>query len=532
MAPRLVVLLVAALLASSIAGCLSGEDASERGADKRAGQSRTAPNDRFIAPDWFELAIPTDPQHDHRKVQHHQNLSTPNFEILAFNPLITNYYGKTAGDYFCGDAKEKNGRRLSVIHSWGSDVAFVLVDVTDPNDPKKIGELAMANTQVYDIALTPDFNFVVMSTSPFDSGPDSPEGIPIEARPMWRDACTGEERVVKGPEAGLPYSSGVVLVDISNPLNPSVVDFRQLPIIGSHSVQVNEVKGATIITVSVDNAASLASYYAFFEVRPTVAGAKLWLLSTFHYVPESRQNYVGVHMDGTVARHPITGQRLAFLAARQVGLIIVNMENPASPVFVSNWRPFSVGIHSVLPLNETWDGRHYTILGEECGGPSRGNPSCLIYVVDTTDPTKPFLVGAWTLPRPVQWRQGLQFSMHYFAVVGRTLFVTTYHGGLWAVDLSTPEALKKMPSIGVLVPAMESPKPVGTPPRSTAGKVLLEVIAGATADDRPTLMDVVALSDGSLVTWDAQGGLYTVRFDATWEAPPPDVEIKGVTFPS
>lgn len=512
------------VVSAVMGGCLSDAGGSRDAAARRGGIRSAAGVDDLIPTDWYEQALPQGADHNHRDIKQHQNLSTANFEILGYEPLITDYYGKTAGDYFCGDVKEKEGRRLSVVHSWGSDVAFVLADVTDPRNPQKVGELVMANTQVYDVALTPDFDYVVLSTSPFDSGPDSPGSQDDDSAAVsWRDACTREEEPMAGPEAGLPYSSGVVLVDISNVRNPTVVDFRQLPVIGSHSVQVSAVKGQTFVTVSVDNAVSTASYYVFFEIRSTPAGGKLLPLSIYSYLPENanRANpYVGIHMDGVVALHPPTGKRLAYLAYRQVGLVMVDMDNPASPVFLSRWQPFPVGIHSVVPLPETWDGRHYTILGEECGGPSRGNPSCLIYVVDTTNPREPALVGAWTLPIRVEWRQGLQFSMHYYAVANRTLFVTTYHGGLWAIDLSTPQALETMPSIGVFLPDRESPKPVGRPIRSVAGQALFTAV-GTNIDDRPTLLDVVAMSDGVLVTWDAHGGLYTVRFEASNPASPP-----------
>jgi hypothetical protein len=528
-----ILIIVAAFV---LGGCIDSVAPGGARAKSHAGGRSSALDPRQVIPDdWAELAIPQTPEHSHRDPKQHKNLSTPNFVELGYNPMITDYYGKTAGDHFCGDVKEKDGRTLSVVHSWGSDVAFVLVDVTDPAHPEKVGELVMANTQVYDIGLSADFHYVAMSTSPFDSGPDQNQADvpPIDHKAqtaVWRDFCTGQSFSI-GPEAGLPYACGVVLVDISNVRNPSVADFRQLPVIGSHSVHVDTVKGQTFITVSVDNAASTASYYGFFQILPTAAGAKLNLVGVYNYVPESQSKLapsVGLHMDGTVAEHPVTHQRLAWLAMRGAGFTIVNLDNPATPQFVANFRPFPMGIHSVLPLKELWDGRHYTILGEECGGATRGNPSCLIMVVDTTDPAKPTFVGAWTLPVPVQWREGLEFSMHYYDVFNRTLFVTTYHGGLWAIDLSDLGRLSTMPAVGVFIPDQESPKPVPPrPQRSIAGNALFTV-AGTTLNDRPTLCDVVASSNGVLTTWDAQGGLYTLRFDVGRPAPAMPAIVKGI----
>lgn len=524
---------VSIVLTIAMSACLESQSNATPAGTRGLRAPGAVAYDAAIPTDWFEIALPTGAEHNHRNPVQHENLSTLNFDIVGYDPLITDYYGKTAGDYFCGDQREVDGRRLSVVHSWGSDVAFVLADVTDPTHPQKIGELAMSNTQVYDVSLTPDVQFVVMSTSPFDSGPDTPQGIPpVAPAPWgtWRDACTGEERLVQGPEAGLPFSSGLVLVDIANPRNPIVIDFRPLPVIGSHSVNVNEVRGQTIITASVDNAAAPASYYMFLEIASTPLGPKLLPISIYNHVPQNQANAtsVGVHMDGGVYLHPMTNQRLAFLAFRGLGMIIVDLEDLANPRLLSQFKPFPLGAHSLVPLPETWDGRHYTILGEECGGPSRGNPSCLVMMVDTTDPADPRFVSAWTLPSPVDWREGLEFSMHYFGVHNRTLFVSTYHGGLWAVDLTTPEAVRTMPTIGVFVPSNQSPKPFGVPPRSPAGTALIEVVAGAPLADHPVIMDLAVASDGHLTVWDAQSGIYIVKFDASNPAPPPPLEVHGV----
>lgn len=143
-------------------------------------------------------------------------------------------------------------------------------------------------------------------------------------------------------------------------------------------------------------------------------------------------------------------------------------------------------------------------MGEECLAHPTKSPTCLAYAFDTTDPTQPKLVGAWTLPHDVQWNTNLQYSLHYLGLVDRTLFVTVYHGGLWAVDLSNLGARFSLPSIGVFMPPFDSPKPARGVPYT------------------PRVNDLNTFADGTMAVYDAYTGVYLVRFDASNPAPPPE----------
>jgi len=106
-----------------------------------------------------------------------------------------------------------------------------------------------------------------------------------------------------------------------------------------------------------------------------------------------------------------------------------------------------------------------------------------------------------------------------FRSVNRTLFATVYHGGVWAIDVSTPEARFTMPSIGAFLPSMESPKHFDTPPR---GVVVKALYGGYALDDAPVVLDLNPTSEGNLVVFDMQSGVYSVHFDATHPAPAPE----------
>ncbi|HVL47446.1 MAG TPA: hypothetical protein VM889_02715 [Candidatus Thermoplasmatota archaeon] len=520
--------LVAILVTSAVlAGCLGPGDPGEKPVDPGPDAKG-----RFH-PEWWLHAIPME-GHSHTDVEQHRNLSTPNFQLLGWDPLLTEYKGKgSAGGYFCGDvASTKEGRRFAVVHSFTTDVAFVIADVTDPTKPMTVGEYILENAHVYDVALTTDGLHVIVGTDPTDTGPDeSPttkpileavEGDATKALAItFKDACTGETRRVQGPEQKAPFASGALLVGIKDPKNPVFEDFRPLPILGPHSVSTAEVGGKQLAIASVTNLVHSATYFHFLEVQDTPLGPKLVMLSTYQAPPQPAGSLpvTNGHVDASIQKHPITNKVYAYLANWDAGVVIVDITDPRTPTYVSSWTDFKGGlgffagddagaIHEALPIEGLWDGKHYVIAGQELGGHPKGRPTGWVNIIDTTDPTKPTLAGRWTLPFDVSWKGFLMFSPHYVEIVNRTLFVTLYHGGVWAVDLSTPEKIAAPPSIGVFIPDQVSPRP----PKAAGGM-----------DWTPIVLDVLGFPDGTLAVFDGTSGVYMIRFDDTDPAPSPPV---------
>lgn len=464
---------------------------------------------------WALAALPFGEQHDHQDRAQHANLSTPNFDVIGWNPLVSPTIGSTPGGHFCGDAQDVDGgRRLAAVEqrAYGG---FVLMDVTNPAAPEPLGELIMRGSRVYDLAVTPDGEHVVLVTTDQLNTP----ALPVAPRLEWRSRCADDPVMLPIPALALaeedpvPRPSSIILVDVSDPAAPAIVDQRALPMAG-HSVFPAVVDGRDILLVTA--LVSGNGYYQFYELAQTPVGRRLVLLSTYgqetgNDLPD--QSRFEAH-DGWLAQHPATGQTLAYLAGGR-HFTIVDASDLMQPREIGRWSDWALDrdaftghMHSVVPLAEMWGERHFTVVGPEYGGHPGEQPSGTMWVLDTTDPSKPFAVGAWTLPHDVEWSDVYMFSNHYFTVHGRTAFVSMYHGGVWAVDLSpvaTAQNLTLLDSVGAFLPDRVSPAPPESMIRWT-----------------PTVQEVFAFPDGTIVLFDGSSGIYTVRFDASRPAPAPE----------
>lgn len=498
-------LAAAALVVLTLAGCVT-----------TVGTQRDGPA-ASAADDWSVRALPFGEGHNHSDPRQHAGLTTPNFQVVGYDPLLSPDYGMTTpGGYLCGDAKPvATGRQLAVVES-RSDVGFTVADVTDPAHPRWLGELVMRRTHVYDVAVVPDGLHLVAVTSGFDN-PDN--GILVDPRANvgleWRSAC-GTVPVAGATADPVPRPPGVLLIDISDPSKPTITD--EWPIAGlGHSVVATNATGRTYV-VAANVATAGTDTFDVFDLLDTPLGARLEHLSTV--VPDlgtEEGTDLGGHSEAYLAVHPVTKKPLLYLQSRD-HVWTYDFSDPRAPKELGSWtdfRPdrqgFSGSMHSLFPVADAWSGRHYLVAGPEFGGHPTGVPSGIVWVLDDTDPARMHEVAAWTLPHDVEWSGEYMFSTHYFAVVGKTLFVSTYHGGVWAVDLrgladgrANASGLLLLPSVGVFEPAIASPAPGAHPVRWS-----------------PTVEEVRPLPDGTMITFDSNSGLYAFRYDEAHPMPAP-----------
>ena len=496
------------LLGLALAGCV------QPGPDAPVGPAAAGSRAADLPAGWHLGLVPGGDKHDHADPAQHQNVTTPNFHVLGYDPLTTDHYGTTVTGMGCGGVgKTGEGRKIALVHSISTDVAFVVADVTDPTAPMKLGEYVLPNVVVWDATITPDGQHALVGAYPFVFGkrPKLPTGldadlpeaerVPVAVQPLWRDACTGQERAA-GPVQYLLQGPSLIMVGLQDPTAPELEQYIPQPVIGPHSVYAAAIDGKTYAVSSVTNLVHEASYYDVFEVRDGPTGGVL--------VPVAHVAAPGIrlprvldngHTDVTLGKHPVTQQLLMYLANWNTGVEIYDLTIPQAPRRIGSWADGDAGnMHNTLPLPVLWDDKHYTIVGQEVGAPE-DRPTGWVYVLDTTDPANPVEVSRWTVPIELDWtpEDGLLYSTHYVDVLNRTMFVTNYHGGMWAVDLTDV-----------------------TKPR-TAGHFLPDRVPDQPYDGKPGAFgveDVVVDPETGLLTlWDGAGGIYVLHYDDT-DLPP------------
>lgn len=526
-------LLVAVL---ALSGCLF---ASEDPASPSTSDPAPQGNGTALPQDWAEHLIPEGPDHAHPDPLQHRNLTTPNFEVLGWDPMVTDRYNATASPAYCGALTSQGERDYLAVTGGTSDVAITIVDVTDPGNPRVVGELVLPRSPVFDVDFVDGTPYVAVATFRAELNGGNASGIregataprPGTVQPLWRDACGN---TYEGPATPLPKAAGVVLVDLSDVTEPTVEDHVPQPVAGPHNVFADTVDGEPMILSSVTNFAHAASYFNFYRVSQTSPlGAELVDVGTWSSQLSSRTKDppprppapTNIHVDGWIQQHPVTNETIAYLANWNGGIVILEYQGPHRLEKRAVWNDYQPGTpgrsfislftskgqmtgqwHRARPIEGTWNGSHYTVIHQEVSDRPAGRPTGMVAILDTTDPGDPVPVARWTLPVDPNWTELKHYSPHYLTVQNRTIFVALGHGGLWALDAS-PEHWPRLPSAGAFVPARESPAP---PPESVSNAYAPE----------PFLGDVQA-TENAILTFD-DNGVYTVAFNRSAEVPHPE----------
>jgi hypothetical protein len=266
---------------------------------------------------------------------------------------------------------------------------------------------------------------------------------------------------------------GVLIVDTRDKARPTLAGFWPQPglLLGCHMVEYAIISEQEyLFCAPLDNA-----IYVGLILPPTPAGREIvtvarWVPNSAGYVQSevghATTNPTGFpfryvisgHQDMTFQRDPLTGNPTLFVSFWNLGLRIVDVSIPAAPIEIGHWdglgaKNYRGNFHTAMAFES--DGRRIVVAIPEATRPPA------MFVLDATNLAKPVLLSEWmALPSFVDstgFDQSGQFSLHNFQIVGGKAYIAMGHGGIWVVDISTPEKQAAPEAVGSYYPHMPRP---------------------------------------------------------------------------
>lgn len=415
---RLLVALAAAL-AFALPGCLSDPGDSPSG----AGDSSAA----ALAP----FVNPIDLEHDHGDLSLHQQSN--NIELVGHT-----YMGENGPPGGLGEIDTAGDYAYVAVF----DVGFAIIDLTDPANPEMVS--------LFEV--------------PTPMGPLGryTADLKVDASGDW---------VFLAME--LSEYPGVLIVDARDRANPVLAGFWPQPglLAGCHMVEYAVIaEQEYLFCAPLDNAVYVGLILPPTDDAREIVTVARWVPNSPGYVEREAehlttdpQNFpfryaLSGHQDMTYQPDPLTGAPTLFVSFWNLGLRIVDVSIPAVPIEVGFWDGLGAtgyrgNFHTAMAFES--EGRRIAVAIPEGPDPPA------IFVLDATDYANPVLLSEWSaLPSFTDSEGSSQagsFSLHNFQIVGGKIYIAMGHGGLWVVDVSTPEKQANPEPLGSYYPHMPRP---------------------------------------------------------------------------
>lgn len=315
---------------------------------------------------------------------------------------------------------------------------------------------------------------------------------------------------------------GVAAVDISDPADPHEVAFWADPQdYGSHTVAAGVVDGVQYVfslAVGVnilryqDGVFTLVGKYVTADQLTVAEAAGIALGDQGTGAGQTYAFRALYGHDMTFFPDPVTGKPLLFVAYAYDGFKVVDLSQPSVPVTIARWLPPSDSTerpytHSVA-AERLPSGELLVVVGAETFEPPNQGVASPLWVLDATDAVaappltvEPTYLATWRNPGGAP-AGNLGLSVHFFRLQDGILYTSHYHGGVWAVDLRTPEAQRHPAELGYLMPI---PPGAIEPPE--------DCCIGFDLDGAPMVFDV-EVNGGTVYAADIIQGVTAMQFDA------------------
>ncbi len=311
--------------------------------------------------------------------------------------------------------------------------------------------------------------------------------------------------VFLGHESG--PQPGVAAVDVTDPANPVLAGFwSDQTGFGPHTIGAGEASGTQYVFL-LNAGVTILSYAdgTFTLEGKYVTSDDLGILGAL-------QSSSGAT---TYALRTVYGHDMAFwydnatntpylaVAYAYDGVKLLDISNPAAPVLVMRWTPptdtgHNHYVHSAAMYRDAQD-RVILVVGSETFEEENQGIASPLWMLDVTaalGPTSlsPIHLNTWTNPGDAPAGH-LSRSVHFFRVLEGVLYVSHYHGGVWALDVAAPTSAPPA-TLGYIMPVAT---PAITPPEDCCIGFDLEAV--------PMIFDV-DVTPGGVVAADLIQGVF------------------------
>ena len=464
-------LLAAALLATTLAGCTGGGPSGDGVED---------PATAWASPDD---PLPVGEDHDHRDAAQHR--FARNATLLAHASLEE--WGRSNEVPVGAHALAVRGGLLAVAVNGGEtgegQNGFHLFDVSRPG---ALGHLAF-----------------------WDAG----------------EPVNGDRTIAFSPDGGTVFLGfedggrpGIAAIDVTVPAEPVEAGFwSDASGYGPHTVAAGEIGGVTYV-FSLALGVTIIQYDqgAFTVVGKYITNDELTVLDALGMLDPSAQDPTAAGStyalrslyghDMNLYNDPETGKALLLIAYAYDGAKIVDVSIPSAPVLQARWMPPADTSHKhythSMTAERMEDGRLVVVVGSETFEEENQAIASPIWILDATDAaagaplqSDPVHLGTWRNPGGAPAGH-LGLSVHFFRQQDGFLYLSHYHGGVWAFDLRTEAARADVTSFAYILPV---PDPAVVPPQ--------DCCIGFDLDGIPMVFDVEVGPGGDVFAADIIQGV-------------------------
>jgi hypothetical protein len=369
---------------------------------------------------------PIDLNHDHNDIALHT--ASNNVELVGFNPIKPDGPGATLGEI------DVAGHYAFVAYF---DHGFLIIDLSNVSSPQVVGEFDIPTP------MTPLGHYTA--------------DLKVDATGDW---------VFLGLE--LSEYPGAMIVDTRDKAHPKMAGFWPAPgtLAGCHMVEYASIaEQEYLFCAPLDNAVYVGRILPEVGGTREIATVGRWVPNSAGYVQSEANHLIddptgfpnryvlSGHQDMTYQLDPLTNKPTLFVSFWNLGLRIVDVSIPEAPLEIGFWD--GVGANG-------YRGNFHTAMAFESEGrriaaviPEGPDPPAL-FLLDATDLAAPKLLSEWSaLPSFTDESGGSQagsFSLHNFQIIDGKIYLCMGHGGIWVLDVSTPEKQAAPEPVGSYYP--------------------------------------------------------------------------------